>query len=34
VEYAAVIDGRRTVVSGGYLSRSPDDDGSFWFERE
>jgi hypothetical protein len=34
VEYAAVIDGGRTVVSGGYLSRSPHDYGSFWVERE
>lgn len=34
VEYAAVIDGDRTVVSGGYLSQSPHDYGSFWVERD
>lgn len=34
VEYAAIIDGNRKVVSGGYLSRSPDDYGSFWIDRD
>jgi len=34
VDYAALIDEKRRVVTGGYLSRSPGDYGSFWVERD
>lgn len=34
VEYAAVIDANQRVVTGGYLSKHPDDYGTFWLEQE
>jgi hypothetical protein len=34
VDYTAIIDENRKVVTGGYLSYSPDDYGSFWIERD
>jgi hypothetical protein len=34
VDYAALIGEDRRVVTGGYLSKSPDDYGAFWLERD
>ncbi len=34
VNYAALIGDGRRVVTGGYLSQSPDDFGTFWVERD
>lgn len=34
VEYAAVLDRYRSAVAGGYLSRLPDDHGSFWLTQD
>jgi hypothetical protein len=34
IDYAALIDEGRLHITGGYLSRSPDDYGSFWAEHK
>ena len=34
VDYAALIDDYRILVTGGYLSHEPDDYGSFWIEKD